>query len=111
MKRNPVIEAQEREIRMLREQIARMRQDPGDIPFSACDNSCTVARPLGMQTNGGCRCDAFRLRSAVAYWRRVAEHRAETIRQMRDGDDFDARSCQACELKVCPDPRHPGYAT
>lgn len=29
------------------------------------DNSCIVAKPKGMATNGGCRCDERRLRLAV----------------------------------------------
>lgn len=30
------------------------------------DNSCCVASPRGMATNGGCRCGEFELRRAVA---------------------------------------------
>lgn len=70
----------------LRAQIERMRKDPGDIPFTACDNSCVVASPTGMATNGGCRCDERKLRRAVQYWRDVAQHRQALIQMLRSGE-------------------------
>jgi hypothetical protein len=80
---NPQLEALQRENAMLRKWIDSMRADPGDIPLVACDNSCVCARPEGMATNGGCRCDEHKLRRAVQWWRRVAEFRLVTIREMK----------------------------
>ncbi len=82
---NPQVEALEREVRILRDQIARMRAEPGDCPILACDNSCVCATPRGMATNGGCRCDERKLRLAVMWWRRRAEFLQTTIQDMRDG--------------------------
>jgi hypothetical protein len=75
----------ERENKMLRAQIERMRADPGDVPFIGCgDHSCiTVDGPGGMATNGGCRCDEITLRRAVMWWRRVAQFRQATIQELR----------------------------
>lgn len=88
---NPQVEHLERMNRMLRDQIDRMRADPADIPFVACDNSCIVAcdnscivaSATGMSTNGGCRCDERKLRRAVQYWRGVAQHRQALIQELR----------------------------
>ena len=80
---NTRVEQLELEVTMLRSQIARMQQAPGDIPFAACDNSCICARPTGMATNGGCRCDERKLRQAVSWWRRVADFRQVTIQELR----------------------------
>jgi hypothetical protein len=55
------------ENKSLRAQIARMRQNPGDIPFTACGHSCVCASAEGMATNGPCRCDERTLRRAVQY--------------------------------------------
>ncbi len=82
---NPQVVAMEREVSILRDQIARMRQDPGDCPLLACDNSCVCASPHGMATNGGCRCDERKLRQAVQWWRRRAVFLQATIQDMRDG--------------------------
>ena len=81
---NPQVESLQRENRILREQIARMQSNPGDIPFTACDHSCVCAKAEGMAPNGGCRCDERKLRQAVQYWRALALFRQETIRAMRD---------------------------
>lgn len=81
---NPEIERLERTVRLLQSTIDRMRADPGDVPFLACDNSCVCARPLGAATNGGCRCDERKLRRAVQYWRMVAQHRQAVIQTMRE---------------------------
>lgn len=83
--RNPQVMILEREVRYLREQIERIKADPGDCPFLACDNSCVCATPSGMQTNGGCQCDEQKLRQAVLWWRRRAVFLQATIQQMRDG--------------------------
>ncbi len=91
MKSNPAIERLERENAFLRKQIDRMREDPGDIPFNACDNSYLCASPHGMATNGGCHCDERKLRAAVQWWRRVANYRLVTIQLMRDGDAVKQR--------------------
>lgn len=69
---------------MLRKQVERFYQDPGDLPVVGCgDTSCVVAHASGMATNGGCRCDERTLRRALAYYKRLAQFRAETIRQMK----------------------------
>lgn len=74
----------ERENKFLRDDLARVRQDPGDIPMTGCgDGSCIVARPTGMHTNGGCRCDERRLRQAAMWWRRRAQFLVETVRELR----------------------------
>ena len=87
---NPQVEALLREIEMLRRMAAERRKDPGDLPMLGCgDSSCIVARPTGMHTNGGCRCEPFKLRRAVQYWRRRAQFLEETIRTMREGDPTD----------------------
>lgn len=88
-RKNPQVERLERENRILREQIARMRQDPPDIPFVACDNSCIVAQATGMATNGGCRCDERQLRRAVQWWRARARFLQTTIQMMKEGKDED----------------------
>lgn len=86
---NPQVEALERTVSLLRQQIARMRQDPPDIPFAGCgDSSCITTQGIGgMHTNGGCRCDDRALRRAVMYWRDVAIRRQVTIQDMLRGYD------------------------
>lgn len=84
---NPQVEALEREVRLLRGQIAEMRRDPGDMPFKACGTSCAIANfGGGMSTNGGCQCGERELRRAARHWRRVAEFRQVTIQEMRARD-------------------------
>lgn len=83
-RRNEEAERLERENGMLRAQIERMRQDPGDVPFLACDHSCVCASAKGQATNGGCRCDERELRRAVQWWRRRAQFLQATIQEMRD---------------------------
>jgi hypothetical protein len=39
------------------------------------DNSCVVAKPRGMATNGGCRCDERKLRRAVQLLRAALAER------------------------------------
>ncbi len=90
-KDNARVEHLERENDFLRRHVASLRENPGDVPFIACDNSCVCATPHGMQTNGGCRCDERKLRQAVQYWRRVAYFYLTTIRLMRDGDEVAQR--------------------
>ncbi len=70
---------------ILRKQIDKIHETPGDLPVTGCgDNSCSVAKPSGMATNGGCRCDPRRIRIAMQYWRRRAEFLQETIRLMNE---------------------------
>lgn len=79
------VEQLERECDMLRKQIAARSIDPGDLPVAGCgDNSCVVARPGGMATNGGCRCDDRTLRWALSYYKRLAAFREETVHDLRD---------------------------
>ena len=69
-------------------QLELRRQEPGDLPVTGCgDSSCIVfsaASRGGQHTNGGCRCESFTLRRALAYWKRVAEFREELIRELRE---------------------------
>lgn len=74
----------ERENAMLRAQYLRLTANPPEIPFTACDNSCIIARANGMATNGGCRCDERKLRYAAMYWRSVAAHRLATLEAMKE---------------------------
>ena len=93
-KKSYQVESLERECASLRAQLKRMLQDPGDVPFVACDNSCACATPSGgMMTNGGCRCDERKLRMATRYWRRRAQHLQAVIQDMRDGYGC----CSACD--------------
>ncbi len=83
-RRSPDAERLERENALLRKQIERFYQDPGDLPVAGCgDSSCQVAQASGMSTNGGCRCDERTLRQALAFYKRLAQFRAETIRAMK----------------------------
>jgi hypothetical protein len=88
---NPRVEELEYQNKILREDLKRLRADPGDCPLLACDNSCVCARPTGMATNGGCRCDERKLQQAVQWWRRKALFLEETIREMKNGD-YDSKS-------------------
>lgn len=81
---NPQVESLQWEVAALRKQIERMQEDPGDIPFTACDNSCVCATARGMATNGGCRCDEKKLRRAIQWWRRRAEFLQMIIQEMRN---------------------------
>jgi hypothetical protein len=83
-RRSEEAERLERENAMLRKQIERFYQDPGDLPVAGCgDSSCQVAQASGMSTNGGCRCDERTLRRALSFYKRLAQFRAETIRIMK----------------------------
>lgn len=47
-----------------------------DVELEGCgDHSCVVAKPKGMGTNGGCRCDERRLRHAVQVLRAQVQMR------------------------------------
>ncbi len=82
---NPEIDILRRQVAMLQRDLDERRKDPGDLPITGCcDGSCVVARPSGMHTNGGCRCDERRLRRALQWWKRRAAFLEETIRTMRD---------------------------
>jgi hypothetical protein len=83
-RRNSEVERLEMLVASLQRQLDDRRRDPGDMPVQGCgDNSCIVAQPKGMATNGGCRCDERTLRRAVQWWKRLAAFREETIREMR----------------------------
>lgn len=82
---NPEVERLQAQVDAYRRIIERMRQDPPDIPFTACDHSCVVATATGQAPNGGCRCDERKLRRAVQYWRDVAQHRQALIQDLRSG--------------------------
>jgi hypothetical protein len=90
-KRGPSVleyEAVKREADVYRRMYETVTAQPGDMPVAGCgDSSCIVesARSRGGQnTNGGCRCEAHKLRSAMAYWKRRAEFLQETIRLMKE---------------------------
>src|SRR5882672_549090 len=95
---NPQVEALRRENDLLRGQIKRMYQDPGDVPFVACDHSCVIATATGMSTNGGCRCDERKLRRAVQWWRRRAQFLQITLQDMRDGRVSETEPVAATEI-------------
>ncbi len=85
-RRSPEVERLERENALLRRQAETFHRDPGDLAAVGCgDNSCVVANAAGMATNGGCRCDERTLRRALAFYKRLAQFRAETIRVMKNG--------------------------
>lgn len=84
-RKNPQVEALERENKILREEIERRREAPADITFTGCgDHSCVVVAPQGQGTNGGCRCEAFKLRRALAWWKRRAEFLVQSTQELRD---------------------------
>ncbi len=103
---NPEAERLRRENDMLRARIARLTEEPADVPFAACDNSCVVTRPRGMATNGGCRCDDRKLRQAVMYWRGVAEHRQASIQMLLSGETPTLRGA----LEEALDLAHEGWS-
>ncbi len=82
---NPEIDILRRQVAMLQRDLDERRKDPGDLPLDGCaDNSCVVAAPVGMGTNGVCRCDERKLRMAMRWWKRRAAFLEETIRTMKD---------------------------
>jgi hypothetical protein len=84
---NPEVERLERENALLRKQIQRFYEDPGDLPVSGCgDNSCEVQQASGMATNGGCCCDERTVRRALRFYKRRCQFLQETIRVMREED-------------------------
>jgi hypothetical protein len=82
-----------RERDMLKRQLDDRRREPGDLPVTGCgDSGCMVVSASsrgGQHTNGGCRCEAFVLRRAMMYWKRVAAFREELIRELREGQSPD----------------------
>ena len=44
-------------------------------PIGCGDSGCIVRKPSGQATNGGCRCDLWKLRSAVHWYRYEFDHR------------------------------------
>lgn len=92
----------EMENKIIKEDLARIRRNPDDCPLVACDNSCIVARPQGMATNGGCHCDERTLRRAVQWlWMKV-RFLTESMRLMRGQymlcPHFYDEDCKVCEL-------------
>jgi hypothetical protein len=83
--------ALERENQALRADLAQIRQEPPEIPFVACDNSCVVAKATGMATNGGCRCDERTLRRAIQFWRGRARYLQSCVQLIRDGSELIAK--------------------
>jgi Fe-S cluster biogenesis protein NfuA len=82
-RRNPEVERLERENALLRRQAETFHRDPGDLAVVGCgDNSCVVAIPAGMATNGGCSCSDRTLRMALQYYKTLAKFRAQVIRDM-----------------------------
>ena len=85
-KRDIEVERLKFENERLHAQIKRMRTEPEDYPFRACDNSCVVTRPRGMSTNGGCRCDENKLRNVVMHLKERIYFLTATIQELRDHD-------------------------
>ena len=84
-RRNPDVVRLEAEVENLRRLLADRLRDPGDLPVRGCgDNSCVVAKPGGMGTNGGCCCEARELRHALSFWKRRAGFLEQSIRELRD---------------------------
>lgn len=55
------------------------------VPDFGCgDNSCLVSKPIGMATNGGCRCEPRELKRGVIYWRLAAEGNNDAVERLRD---------------------------
>lgn len=89
----------EREVSVLRADLARIRAEPSALPLSGCgDGACVVATPEGQHTNSRCRCTEWQLRAALEWWRRYAQFLGETIRGMREaGAEGRAVSAVAAE--------------
>ena len=76
-----------RERNMYKRALEERLREPGDSPLTGCgDSGCIVVSASsrgGQHTNGGCHCERLELRRAINYWKRVAEFREETIRELR----------------------------
>ncbi len=73
---------------ILQKQLDKIAENPGDMTTTGCgDNSCVVSKPSGMATNGGCRCEARKLRMAMMYWRRKSEFLQTLIKSIREEND------------------------
>jgi hypothetical protein len=84
MRKNPEVERLEEIIATLRRAEAARRVPAADIPVAGCgDNSCDVASPGGMATNGGCRCNEMTLRRALRWRTRQVDFLTVTIQDMR----------------------------
>ena len=82
---NPEVEMLRKQVEVLRRELDRIRTDPGEFPALGCgDNSCEVARPQGVGTNGGCRCSNHVVRHALRYWRRKSQFLTEELRGTRE---------------------------
>lgn len=80
---NPEVERLQRELDLLRRANERLRVPPDPYPVSGCgDNSCQVAQPKGMATNGGCRCDERTLRRALAWYQRFTASQRAAIEDL-----------------------------
>lgn len=87
-----LLDAARAEIAALRAEIDEERRaDYAPSSHGCMDNSCVVAKPTGMATNGGCRCGRATLKSAL--WR---------AREERDAARADgaASEREACALVV-----------
>jgi hypothetical protein len=88
-RRNPEVEALEKQVAYLLGVISRMRVDTRDAPFAGCGDSSCVSGFVrgGMHTNGGCRCSERALRMQVMWWRRRAEFLQVSLQDLRDRRD------------------------
>lgn len=91
---NPELERLRLENQRLRQTIDKIRSNPEDIPFVACDNSCVIAKSEGMATNGGCRCSPVKLRAAILWYRQKIQFLRDAIRLQ--GNDW-SQACGYCK--------------
>lgn len=105
-KRNEELEHYKRMYDVLKNQLEKIRESPGDLPVNGCgDSGCIVARPEGQHTNGGCRCNEHKLRMALTYWHRKADFLQETIKLMKDesvrsSSDLVEQAASVCENMI-----------
>jgi len=84
--KNIEVEVLERRLKVICDELAKLRANPPNMPFEACSASCILAKfGGGVSTNGGCRCieDKNMLRRAATYWRAYAIHCNAVIDELK----------------------------
>lgn len=82
---NPEIQRLNMIVDSYKKQLDDRRKDPGDFPVVGCgDSSCSITKPTGMSTNGGCRCEIHKFRWALQYYKNLNAFREEIIRDLRE---------------------------